>query len=75
MVMKEGVVEDFANKEKIAKLLRFATNKSADATQTATLECSPKLLTIHSSTRSDSSNTSISFWLKISRCGEPLALS
>jgi molecular chaperone HtpG len=38
MVMKEGVVEDFANKEKIAKLLRFATNKSADATQTATLE-------------------------------------
>ncbi|CAC9435090.1 molecular chaperone HtpG [bacterium endosymbiont of Bathymodiolus sp. 5 South] len=39
MVMKEGVVEDFANKEKIAKLLRFATNKSADATQTATLEC------------------------------------
>jgi HSP90 family molecular chaperone len=28
-----------ANKEKIAKLLRFATNKSADATQTATLEC------------------------------------
>jgi HSP90 family molecular chaperone len=26
---------------------------------------SPKLLTIHSSTRSDSSNTSISFWLKI----------
>jgi molecular chaperone HtpG len=39
MVMKEGVVEDFANKEKIAKLLRFTTNKSADATQTATLEC------------------------------------
>jgi molecular chaperone HtpG len=39
MVMKEGVVEDFANKEKIAKLLRFATNKSDDATQTATLEC------------------------------------
>ncbi|BBB22765.1 molecular chaperone HtpG [Abyssogena phaseoliformis symbiont OG214] len=39
MVMKEGVVEDFANKDKITKLLRFATNKSANATQTATLEC------------------------------------
>ncbi len=39
MVMKEGVVEDAANKDKIAKLLRFATNKSTDATQTATLEC------------------------------------
>ncbi|SMN14113.1 Chaperone protein HtpG [Bathymodiolus heckerae thiotrophic gill symbiont] len=39
MVMKEGVVEDLANKDKIAKLLRFATNKSDDATQTATLEC------------------------------------
>ncbi len=39
MVMKEGVVEDFANKDKIAKLLRFATNKSENSTQTATLEC------------------------------------
>ncbi|SMN16043.1 Chaperone protein HtpG [uncultured Candidatus Thioglobus sp.] len=39
MVMKEGVVEDLANKDKIAKLLRFATNKSDDATQTSTLEC------------------------------------
>ncbi|BAS67953.1 molecular chaperone HtpG [Bathymodiolus septemdierum thioautotrophic gill symbiont] len=39
MVMKEGVVEDFSNKDKIAKLLRFATNKSDNATQTATLEC------------------------------------
>lgn len=39
MVMKEGVVEDFANKDKIAKLLRFATNSSENATQTATLEC------------------------------------
>ena len=39
MVMKEGVVEDFANKDKIAKLLRFATNKGDDNAQTATLEC------------------------------------
>lgn len=39
MVMKEGIVEDAANKDKIAKLLRFTTNKSDDATQTATLEC------------------------------------
>ncbi|MBW5290972.1 MAG: Chaperone protein HtpG [Candidatus Ruthia sp. Asou_11_S2] len=39
MIMKEGVVEDFANKDKIAKLLRFTTNKSENATQTATLEC------------------------------------
>ncbi|WXT99841.1 MAG: Chaperone protein HtpG [Catillopecten margaritatus gill symbiont] len=39
MVMKEGVVEDFSNKEKIANLLRFATNKSDNATQTATLKC------------------------------------
>ncbi len=39
MVIKEGVVEDFANKDKIAKLLRFTTNKSENATQTATLEC------------------------------------
>ncbi|WP_428087365.1 molecular chaperone HtpG [Candidatus Thioglobus sp.] len=38
MVMKEGVVEDFSNKEKITKLLRFSTNKSDNATQTATLE-------------------------------------
>ncbi|SMM98615.1 Chaperone protein HtpG [uncultured Candidatus Thioglobus sp.] len=38
MVMKEGIVEDPANKDKIANLLRFATNKSDDATQTATLE-------------------------------------
>ena len=35
MVMKEGVVEDFANKDKIAKLLRFATNKGDDNAQTA----------------------------------------
>ncbi|SMM98146.1 Chaperone protein HtpG [uncultured Candidatus Thioglobus sp.] len=38
MVMKEGIVEDPANKDKIANLLRFTTNKSDDATQTATLE-------------------------------------
>ncbi len=28
-VMKEGIVEDFANKDKIANLLRFATSKSS----------------------------------------------
>lgn len=39
MVMKEGVVEDFSNKDKITKLLRFATNKSDNATQTEALEC------------------------------------
>ncbi len=38
MVMKEGIVEDFANKDRIAKLLRFASNKTNGATQTATLE-------------------------------------
>ncbi|NYT52247.1 MAG: molecular chaperone HtpG [Candidatus Vesicomyosocius endoextente] len=38
MLMKEGVVEDTLNKDKIAKLLRFATNKSKNATQTVTLE-------------------------------------
>lgn len=36
MVLKEGVVEDAANKDKIAKLLRFATNKNN--TQSATLD-------------------------------------
>ncbi|MBE8189888.1 MAG: molecular chaperone HtpG [Candidatus Thioglobus sp.] len=38
MVMKEGIVEDFANKDKIANLLRFATNKSDNSTQNSTLE-------------------------------------
>lgn len=38
MVMKEGIVEDFANKDKIAKLLRFTTNKTESAAQTVTLE-------------------------------------
>jgi molecular chaperone HtpG len=47
MVMKEGVVEDFSNKDKIAKLLRFATNKSDNATQTATLECYVKSMPYH----------------------------
>ncbi len=38
VVMKEGIVEDFANKDKIAKLLRFATNQSPDSSQNVTLE-------------------------------------
>jgi molecular chaperone HtpG len=38
MVLKEGVVEDAGNKDKIANLLRFATNKSENSTQSATLE-------------------------------------
>ena len=37
MVMKEGVVEDFANKDKIAGLLRFATTKSETEEQTVSL--------------------------------------
>ena len=37
MVMKEGVVEDFANKDKIAGLLRFATTKSEDESQSVSL--------------------------------------
>jgi len=37
MVMKEGVVEDFANKDKIASLLRFATTKSDGQTQNVSL--------------------------------------
>ena len=32
-VMKEGVVEDFANKEKIAQLMRFATTKDENNTE------------------------------------------
>lgn len=31
-VLKEGVMEDFANKDRIAKLLRFKTTSSAEAT-------------------------------------------
>lgn len=38
MVMKEGIVEDSANKDKIAKLLRFTTNKTEGVAQTVTLE-------------------------------------
>lgn len=37
MVMKEGVVEDFANKDKIAGLLRFATTKSEGESQSVSL--------------------------------------
>jgi len=37
MVMKEGVVEDFANKDKIANLMRFATTKSTSEDQTVSL--------------------------------------
>ena len=37
MVMKEGIVEDFDNKEKIAALLRFATTDTGNAEQTVSL--------------------------------------
>lgn len=37
-VLKEGVVEDQANQATIAKLLRFATTHSSDATQNVSLE-------------------------------------
>src|SRR6185369_13560374 len=35
---KEGIAEDFANKERIAKLLRFASTKSEGAAQTVSLD-------------------------------------
>jgi molecular chaperone HtpG len=35
---KEGVAEDFANKERIAKLLRFASTKSEGSAQTVSLD-------------------------------------
>ena len=38
LVLKEGVVEDVANKEVIAKLLRFATTKSDSEKQEVTLD-------------------------------------
>ncbi|CAM2799623.1 molecular chaperone HtpG [Legionella worsleiensis] len=38
LVLKEGPVEDFANKEAIAKLLRFATTVSGSEKQEVTLE-------------------------------------
>ena len=37
MVMKEGVVEDFSNKDKIANLMRFATTKSEGEDQSVSL--------------------------------------
>ena len=38
MVIKEGVVEDFANKDKISNLLRFASTSSDSSDQTASLK-------------------------------------
>ena len=37
-IFKEGLAEDFANKERIAKLLRFASTKSEGAAQTISLD-------------------------------------
>jgi len=37
-VFKEGLAEDFANKERIAKLLRFASTRSESAAQTVSLD-------------------------------------
>ncbi|WP_404363330.1 molecular chaperone HtpG [Marinobacter sp.] len=37
-VLKEGPAEDFANKEKIAKLLRFASTQNGDDPQTVSLD-------------------------------------
>lgn len=37
-VMKEGPIEDFANKDRIAKLLRFASTENDSATQSVSLE-------------------------------------
>jgi len=37
-VIKEGPAEDFANKEKIAKLMRFATTLSGEAVQSVSLD-------------------------------------
>ena len=37
-VIKEGLGEDFGNKDKIAKLLRFSTTQSNDAAQTESLD-------------------------------------
>jgi molecular chaperone HtpG len=37
-VLKEGLSEDFANRERIAKLLRFASTKSEGAAQTISLD-------------------------------------
>lgn len=38
VVLKEGLAEDFANKEKIAKLLRFASTHNEGETQTVSLD-------------------------------------
>jgi molecular chaperone HtpG len=38
LVIKEGPAEDFANKEKIAELLRFATTHSHDAVQSVSFD-------------------------------------
>mgnify|MGYP000036958957 CR=1 FL=1 len=38
LVLKEGVVEDFTNKDAIAKLLRFATTQSGSEKQEVTLD-------------------------------------
>jgi molecular chaperone HtpG len=37
-VLKEGIAEDFSNKERIAKLLRFASTKSEGAAATVSLD-------------------------------------
>ena len=37
-VLKEGMAEDFANKDKIAKLLRFATTNSDSSTENTSLD-------------------------------------
>lgn len=37
-VLKEGMVEDFANRERIAKLLRFASTKNTSSEQNITLD-------------------------------------
>jgi molecular chaperone HtpG len=37
-VLKEGPIEDFANKERVAKLLRFASTKTNSEDQTVSLE-------------------------------------
>jgi molecular chaperone HtpG len=38
LVLKEGMVEDFANKERLAKLLRFATTKDDNSDQIVSLD-------------------------------------
>jgi len=38
LVLKEGVAEDFANKEQIAKLYRFASSKTDSSAQTVSFE-------------------------------------